>query len=41
MLMQLIVPLHRQIDEVKQLKAKQYGVNHHYRYRSYDVFQRR
>lgn len=39
MLMQLIVPLHRQIDEVKQLKAKQYGVNHHYRNCSYDVFQ--
>ena len=41
MLMQLIVPLHRQIDEVKQLKAKQYVVNHHYRNCSYDVFQRR
>ena len=41
MLLQLLVPLHRQTDEVKQLKAKQYGVYHHYRNRSYDVFQRR
>ena len=41
MIMQLIVPLHRQIDEVKQLKAKQYGVDHHYCNCSYDVFQRR